>query len=277
MTISIENESEAAGLAEATANPPCHNCQGACCRSYIVPVTGYDVWRISTSQRLAPESYLIAGHQSEENSEGFLLDPDGRPFFLALDKKGRFHRYQPCIFLLSLAGGQYRCGIYSHRPTACRVYPMAIDKGGVRLSTHALCPPNSWSQREIERPTWLKAIKRIYIESDLYTEVVARWNARVAHSPGQSFTLSEYLSYLMNAHDRLVRLEEEVGEERMTRVEATWPTPPRVAGNLDEMVMCRGDLPWLDFLVRARAEIDRFYPEIPPQPIIIPMPSEAAP
>jgi hypothetical protein len=114
------------------------------------------------------------------------------------------------------------------------------------------------------------------MESDLYTEVVSRWNARISHSPGESFTLAEFLSYLMNAHDSLVRLEEEIGLEEMDRIEATWPTPPRVAGNLEEMLMCRGDFPWMDFLIRARAEIDRFYPEIPPQPLIFPMSSDAA-
>lgn len=261
-------------LSEAEVNPPCHTCRGGCCRSYVVPVTGYDVWRISTTQRLAPESYLIAGHQKEENSEGFRLDTDGRPFFLALDKRGRFNRYQPCIFLVSLAGGHDRCGIYPHRPSACRTYPMAISRGEVRLSDHAMCPPGSWPQAEIERPTWRSAVKRTYLESDIYSEVVSRWNARVALSHGESFTLTEYLSYLINAHGGLMRLEAEIGEEEMTRVEATWPTPPRVAGNLEEMRMCRGDFPWMDFLTRARTEIDRFYPEIPPQPLIFPMVSE---
>ena len=265
-----------AQIAEASANPPCHKCNGLCCRSYIVPVTGFDVWRISTGQRLAPESYLVAGHQREENSEGFMLDPDGRPYFLALDKRGRFNRYQPCVFLMSLVGGEDRCGIYSDRPSACKVYPMTMSRGEVHLAEHAICPTGSWPQREMERPTWREAVKRTYIEADLYTEVVARWNARVARSPGHSFALTEYLSYLMNVHSSLSRLESDLGGARMARIESTWPTPPRVAGNLDEMMMCRGDLPWLDFLVRARAEIDHFYPEIPPQPVIFPISSEGS-
>lgn len=275
MTAHIQGDSESS-LSEAEVNPPCHTCSGACCRNYIVGVTGYDIWRISTTERLAPESYLIAGHQKEENSEGFLLDPDGRPFFLALDKRGRFHRYQPCVFLMDLASGNGRCGIYGHRPAACRVYPMTISRGEVRLAEHAICPPGSWSQAEIARPNWREAVKRTFVESDIYTEVVSRWNARVAHSPGQSFTLNEFLSYLMNVHESLMRLEGEIGAEEMARVEATWPTPPRVAGNLDQMPICRGDFPWIDFLTLARAEIDRFYPEIPPEPLIFPMSSDTA-
>lgn len=276
--MSVLDRTDDEALTETAANPPCQGCSGACCRSYVVPVTGYDVWRISTVERLAPESYLIAGHQQgTDNPEGFMLNPDGKPFFLALDKKGRFYRYAPCVFLMFLATGEQKCGIYPHRPAACRGYPMTMTRGRVHVSDHNICPPNSWPQEEIDRPNWRSAVKRTYMESDIYSEVVARWNAMVAHSGGQSFTLNEYLSFVMNVHGRLLRLEEELGADEMARIEATWPTPPRAAGNLEEIRVCRGDFPWLDFLLRARAEIDRFYPAIPPQPAAFPLPWDQTP
>jgi hypothetical protein len=112
------------------------------------------------------------------------------------------------------------------------------------------------------------------MEFDIYSEIVKRWNALVISSPDQSFTLSEYLSYLMNVYAALDRLEESTPGEELALTRRTWPLPPRAGARLEELRICRGDLPWLDYLVRARTVIDCFYPQIPPQSILVPMASD---
>jgi Fe-S-cluster containining protein len=239
-----------------------------------VPVTGYDIWRISHDQGLGPEHFVVAGAQPGEHTDGFLLKADERPHYLALDKKGRFHRFQPCVFLVDLANGSGKCGIYQSRPGACRVYPMTLNEGMIGLHKGIVCNPGSWPEEEIRRPHWMSLLKQSYLEFDLYSEVVKRWNALVAHSPDRRFALTEYFSYLLNVYAKLNSLEETIPTDELALIKRTWPVPPRTAAYLDELHLCRGDFPWLDYLVRARAAIDTFYPHVPPQPILVPMKSE---
>jgi Fe-S-cluster containining protein len=216
---------------------------------------------------------VVVGQHEKDTSEGFYLNSTDSPYYLMLDKKQRFTRTRPCVFLMSLAQGQEKCGIYEHRPAICRAYPMSMMHGEARLSRNAICPSGSWSQEEMGKPVWREAVRRTHVELDLYTCVVSRWNARVAHSPDESFTFNEYFSYLLNVFGAISRLEREVGEAEMARVEASWPTPPRAYTWLSEVPLSREDHPWLDFMLRASAIIDTFYPAIAPQPFLSPLPA----
>ena len=248
---------------------PCATC-GACCRNYIVPVCGYDVWLISTGQRLSPEQFLVAFPQEEAAIDAFYLQKGGKPYGLALDKQGKFGRTQPCVFLMRLGDGNDRCGIYMERPTVCRAYPMALWSGVVYQRKDSLCPPDSWPLREVVRPGWRAALQRFHMHFDVYREVISRWNARVKAAPeGTVYGLPEYFSFLMNGYDRLSMLDAQVGQEALREVEANWPTLPRPTVESSELRVKVGEMPWLDYLSRAREAIDRFYPEIPPQPLVV--------
>jgi Fe-S-cluster containining protein len=262
---------------EAPAMPhnPCATC-GACCRSYIVPVSGYDIWLISSRQRLSPEQFLVACPQAEPGLDGFHLDHESPAFGLALDKRGAFEPTKPCVFLVQLGGDHARCGVYDHRPAVCRAYPMSIWQQQVRFMDNILCPPNSWSEDEVRRPSWRASMQRLYMHLDIYHEVVARWNARVARaSQDAEFTLHEYFSYLMNVYDRLFVLESEVGDEAMAHIQANWPTSPRPDIDPETAQEQRAHIPWVDYLLASREMIDQFYPEIAPQPVIAFVASES--
>src|SRR5438477_10469891 len=168
--------------AQPAPHNPCATC-GACCRSYVVPVCGYDVWLISTHQRLSPEQFVVTYTENEGSLDGFRLEPEGNLFGMALDKQGKFTQHQSCIFLMHLGDGNDRCGIYEHRPITCREYPMALWSSTVFLRKDALCPPGSWPLREVVRPSWKLALQRFHMYFDVYREVLARWNARVVLAP----------------------------------------------------------------------------------------------
>jgi Fe-S-cluster containining protein len=239
---------------------PCATC-GVCCRSYIVPVTGQDVWRISRHQRLAPDAFLVAIRQAEERSDGFRLEPGGPTHSLMLDKQGRLKLEQSCVFLLHLAGGHDRCGIYEHRPVVCQAYPMVLAPRGVTLRERPLCPPDSWPEAELGKRSWRRAVLRVTMQFDLYAEVTARWNARVdAARPGRQFALGEYYSYLINVYERVAALDRELGEEALARVELTWGYVP----DADRRDLRLADLAWPRYLGRFRDVVDAFYPELPP-------------
>jgi Fe-S-cluster containining protein len=275
--------SRGAGAAGPISGPsgrhdPCATC-GSCCRDYLVPVFGYDVWRIATQQRLGPEQFVAAYPQLREiHRDAFRLEREGQPWGLMLDKRGWLRPGRPCVFLFDLAGGYSRCGIYGQRPGACRVYPMVVWSGVVAERQDTLCPAGSWPLAEVVRPSWRRALQRLRMDLDVYGEVVARWNARVAGAPaGRSFALPELLAYVMDVYDRLAALDAGAGAAALAEIEASWPTVPRAP--LGPAVLDAPDAPdgrpggdeverapWLRYFVRARRVIDSFYPEVPPLP-----------
>ena len=250
------------------AHNPCGPC-GACCRSYIVPVCGYDIWLISTGQHLSPETFLVACPQEEPGRDGLYLEAGGQAYGLALDKRGRFAPRQPCVFLLGLADGETRCGVYADRPIVCRAYPMRIWGGVVFQRKESICPPAAWPGDAVRRPAWRTALQRFYMQMDVYAAVVARWNARVAAYPGARFTLYEYFSYILNVYDRLAGLTADLGAEAVAEIEAAWPTVPRPHGDLTRLRGPRAAPPWITYLLHARGIIDSFYPNIPLDPTLV--------
>lgn len=254
-------------MSDAPANP-CGTC-GRCCRDYVVPLYGRDIWLISTRQRLNPEDFVVAIPEPKQHAACFTLESEGSFYTLALDKKGRFKPRRPCIFLVELSGGYSRCGIYSHRPLVCQVYPMELFRQIVYQRRDAHCPPGAWSESEPRRPLWREKLRRNLLHFDVYSEVVARWNARMARAPkGTAFTLSTYLNYLYNVYHRLAELDQKVGEEKLARIEATWAEVPE-SGDLTDEGVDRSSYPWISYLAAARQIIDSFYPEIEPLPSIV--------
>ncbi|HMA35834.1 MAG TPA: YkgJ family cysteine cluster protein [Chloroflexia bacterium] len=241
---------------------PCATC-GACCRSYIVPVCGYDVWLISRRERLSPEDFLMACRQQQPGLDGFHLQHAGPGYGLALDKNGPFQIKQPCVFLVRLNDGHERCGIYDHRPVVCQGYPMAMWSGQVFQRSESLCPPGAWPLPAVLRPSWRTAIQRFYMYMDVYIAVVARWNAWVAAHPAVEFPLPSYFNYLLNVYDRLDQLNTEVGDAALETIRAAWPTVPRPEEDLLTAYGRPEEVPWLDYFLRAQAIIAGFYPQIP--------------
>jgi Fe-S-cluster containining protein len=248
----------------AAPHNPCATC-GRCCRSYVVPVCGHDIWQICRAQRLSPASFLVAAPQPKPDPEGFRLERDGPTFYVVLDKRGRFTIKQRCVFLVTLAGGHERCGIYEHRPMVCRTYPMNLMASVVSPRPDLLCPPDSWPDEVIRRPTWRANLIRQRMRFDVYSVVVARWNARVAAAPPDYvFPLPEYASYLLNVYDRLAALDEQLGAARLAEVEATWrrlALPADAPGQAAD-----DDAPpaWLDYVARALRIVNGFYSTIAP-------------
>ncbi len=255
-------------MTEAPFVNPCRTC-GKCCTSYLVDVTGYDLWRIATSQRLRPERFLRVYLQGKNAPRvlGCGLERDGELYAAALDKKGRWAATQPCVFLVQLPGNNSRCGIYAARPSTCRVYPMVQVDDLVTQREGTRCPENSWPEQEQRRPAWRVALQRHLMDLELYADVVERWNAHVAETrPGTVLTTHEYFSYVLNVYDEFARIETAFGEQRMAAVEATWGIRPKPAAGERTVHVLEGQYPWLDYWVRAQEALARFYPDVGTRP-----------
>jgi Fe-S-cluster containining protein len=167
-----------------------------------VSLLGSDVWRISRALRLSPELFVLAHDQPEPADDGFLLEPEGWPQGLALDKRGPFAPEQPCVFLVELGGGHARCGIYEHRPAVCRTYPMELRAAATQVRHDALCDAGAWPDDQIGVPSWSAALRSYREQWDEYVAVVEEWN-RVVRSapPGTRYSVPAFLRFLLNRYD----------------------------------------------------------------------------
>lgn len=199
MSTSLE---QTAPVTSTSTGDPCAAC-GACCHAYYVPISGFDVWRISRSRGLDPSDFVVAYPQKPGAEFGFRLSDRGELYELALEKQGAFELGQPCVFLERVDGVISRCGIYAERPAVCRAYPMLATADVIALRPGALCPSGAWSDSEPRQPGWLAAWNRLRGEFDQYRQIVDAWNAQVARQPGRSFTMNQYLAYVAGVYDKL--------------------------------------------------------------------------
>jgi Fe-S-cluster containining protein len=182
---------------------PCATC-GACCHAYYVPLSGYDVWRISRSLGLEPSDFVVAYPRPPGAPFGFRLEHGGETYELALEKQGPFELGQPCVFLDRLPGGVSRCRIYAERPAVCRAYPMkATADDVIALRPGALCPTGAWPEAEPRQPRWRAVWDDLQRQFDRYQQIVEAWNAQVALHPGRVFSMDHYLAYLVAVYDKL--------------------------------------------------------------------------
>jgi len=241
---------------------PCASC-GLCCRSYLVPVFGHDLYRLVINRQLDPRSFVFFCEQEEPDRVGFRLVAGGTMYGLALTKKNKLEATEPCTFLIEHADGTSRCGVYEDRPIACRTYPMSREPTGVALMPLALCPPDVWAPDEYAKPHWAEGLHRVGRYRHTYVEAVNRWNAWVDAGAGTARPPEHFVAYVLQVFKRLTALDEELGPDALAEVERTWASLPAgspVEGSRDT------EPGWVSYLRRARAVIDEYFPDLPPLP-----------
>ena len=179
---------------------------GACCHAYYVPLSGYDMWRISRRLGIEPAEFVVAFPKEPGADFGFQLCQGGDTYELVLDKQGPFQLGQPCVFLDKQPDGVSRCGIYAERPAVCRSYPMkATPAHVIAFRPGALCPSGAWPESEPRQPAWRAAWDALEQQFDHYRYIVAGWNAQVASHPGREFGMDHFVAYVMGMYDKLAQ------------------------------------------------------------------------
>ena len=240
-------------------NDPC----ALCCRSFLVPVFGHDLYRLVTRRNLDPRGFTFFCEQEEPDRVGFRLQAGGTTYGLALGKKNKLEVTQPCTFLIEHGDGTSRCGVYEDRPVACQVYPMSRTKGGISLLPAALCPPDAWGPDEGANPHWADGLHRVSRYRDTYVEVVNRWNAWIDSLAGEPRPPKHFVAYVLQLYDRLARLDSELGHDVIAEVERTWASLP--AGSPVEASRDAEPV-WVSYFRRVRGVIDEYFPGIPALP-----------
>jgi len=186
-----------------TANP-CATCVIGCCHRHTVNVGGYDAWVIACGLQLTPDLFLRAVPLEGPGPRGFLLDPSGPSYQLALTKRPTDAEHEPCLFLVELPDGTGRCGIYPLRPLVCQTYPAYTRNGLVGRRDDVLCPDDAWRDGTLDQPVWYERLAYQHVEHDIYELVVARWNYRVLYGGrGTAYNLSDFLDYLVAIYERM--------------------------------------------------------------------------
>lgn len=186
--------------------PPCFDCHAPCCVSYVVPITGFDLWRMTRVLGLGWRDVADVKSDQGRYWDCFRLDDSELRHGLYL----RTRSTGACQFLLDLPGGHQRCGAHDGRPLACRIYPFKVTGSsqlGIELLTHAMCPPpqKALYQRDVEdaRPMVTSEL----LERELYLVAVARWNAMAQTiSHASPLAVDEFVEWLTRLYDEIAKL-----------------------------------------------------------------------
>jgi len=150
----------------------CAGCTGECCRKYKVAVTVSDVRRVAAGTALHPEEFITL----LEDDEGFRLRPDGPTLDLYLVRRPK---NRGCVFLMELAPGKARCGVYAHRPLVCSNFPTKLARGAVAIRQDTVCGPDSWNLAAMELATYRRDLERNRVAWAGHLSLVEEWNAAV--------------------------------------------------------------------------------------------------
>lgn len=188
--------------------PGCHDCNGACCRRYLVPVHGFDLHRLTRSQQLPVEAFARFSPTDPGSRGAFRLSRDDRSFRITLAHRDGG---STCTFLLELPGGAGRCGVYPHRPDVCAVFPMEMSAGVPVVRDDVACPPGRWEP--LDSAVWAPALDRAELEWRIYETALERWDGwvrrRAAGDPADPAML---LAWLADLYTRLDPIRAELGE-----------------------------------------------------------------
>lgn len=168
----------------------CAGCGGKCCRSYIVGVTVRDVRALADGTAMRPSDFLDLVDTAKE---GFHLRPGGPAKKLCLQ---RVSETGACVFLMEIAPGKARCGIYAHRPLVCSNFPASLQRGVVTIREDTVCGPGSWNLATMDLPTYRRDLTRDQSARAEHRQVMRAWNKVVDDSRWEA-TPEDLYEYLL--------------------------------------------------------------------------------
>jgi Fe-S-cluster containining protein len=151
----------------------CTTCSGACCREYLVHLSGRDAVTIARAQALAIDQFVDIVLQSSPAVEGYALGDDGDVFALALRRRDD----GSCGLLIDLLDGSGRCGIYAERPLTCAVFPLRLHNGSIDIRDDVICEPSGRRITTVDFAAARSLLVRTAYDWNVYGRIVERWNA----------------------------------------------------------------------------------------------------
>ena len=194
-----------------TQTHPCEDCQSGCCRSFAVPLTLGDIARISHGTGLGFWDFVArwedhSGAIARGQAPHFhFQDEPQTPFVIGLKHiaSQTFAHATKCRFLMEAADGAC-CGVYEHRPLACRIFPAtAAPNGDLTIApipafgrpgadpAYRLCS-RAWTEADIDWSEKQHEFERARDEMNLMHVIADRWNQR----PGDWIAFPDFLALI---------------------------------------------------------------------------------
>lgn len=178
-------------LPEPRSHTGCPTCTTArCCVAFDPELTGHDLVRLMSLGLGHDDIAELRPTRLDQAGPDALLGPDGCAWDLRLKRTGATTLAPPtgwpdprddprrCGFLVAL-GGAARCGVYTTRPMACRLFPSASTSFGIFVTTpEAICPPDAFAQERADLKT-LGVLHRLAAqERAAFRWFAEGWNAQ---------------------------------------------------------------------------------------------------
>ena len=176
---------------------PCSDCDSRCCRAFVVPLTGSDIFRIQSAMGLSLWDFVARWEDpTGEISRGVaphfrFLDEPQTPFVIGLlHKPSRLEAGTTrCCFLSESVDSCSHCSIYEHRPRPCRIFPATIDKAGqvCDRELHVDSPDGTptrlcsrrWGGADFDATRVRRDLDLVGDEMQLWQVIADRWNRQL--------------------------------------------------------------------------------------------------
>jgi Fe-S-cluster containining protein len=198
----------------------CATCRGACCRTYLVHVSGRDAIRIARHTGLPLERFIDVVPEADPPGSAFHLDDGAPAYALALRRASD----GACTFLTPAPDGAERCGVYAARPLACAMFPLFIADGEIGIKPDVICDPRGRCIDTNELPLARTIFERAADEWSEYAIVVATWN-EFRTAVAAAVDVRTYFAYLCAAYDAIDALLAESAPEQTAALIATAIAP----------------------------------------------------
>jgi Fe-S-cluster containining protein len=175
----------------------CTTCNGACCREYVVHISGRDAVTIARAQALAIEQFVEIVRQPSPAVDSFALDDESDVYALALRRRPD----GSCGLLIDLLDGSGRCGVYAQRPLTCAVFPLRLHHGSIDIRDDVICEPSGRRITTVDLSAARKLLVSTAYEWNVYGRIVERWNA--ARAGNGVTSAAAYFSFITRAYDRI--------------------------------------------------------------------------
>jgi len=169
----------------------CAGCSGNCCRKYKVGVTVADVRALAAGMALHPKDFV---RLLDADDDGFRLRPGGPAMELYLIRRAETGA---CQFLMEIAPGKARCGVYAHRPLVCSTFPTTLQRGAVAIRQDTVCGPDAWNLAAMNLATYRQDITRNRAAWAEHRQIVQAWNATI-DTASREATPEDLYEFLLN-------------------------------------------------------------------------------
>jgi Fe-S-cluster containining protein len=196
----------------------CLSCHGPCCFEHAVPVTGYDLWRLTANLGVPWASLVELGFEKSALYDGFRLDRGPKHYHFTLKRRAS----GACEFLLELGDAYRRCGVHALRPGACRRYPLVPSDvpDGVEFGNHAICPEPQAARYRAALVELRPQAEEPDAEHGLYRHLLSRWDLLARFVPVETpLTVDQFCDWAAGVYQAIEPLREGARADWQPRAE----------------------------------------------------------